>query len=321
MERNEIYFELGIGTRLRRLYEALSTDTDRLYSEAGLNFKVSYFYVIYALSQKERMPISEISSLAGFSHSAVSQTVKKLTSLKYVQLESAKDGRQKLVCLTEQGKVLLAELVPVWQAFEVTMKDIISEASIDFMVALQGMETALARENFYDRANKRLNTNDAHMKIANFDIITYDKKHKSAFYELNVDWLEKYFKVEPIDELVLSDPEKYILGKGGEIFFAVRDGKVLGTVAMKSADKSVFELTKLGVNSTFRKEGIGQALCEKVIERFNARAGKQLYLETNTALENAIRLYKRLGFKELPNPIDSPYERSNYYMEWQNNVD
>jgi ribosomal protein S18 acetylase RimI-like enzyme len=79
----------------------------------------------------------------------------------------------------------------------------------------------------------------------------------------------------------------------------------------------VFELTKLAVDPDVRKGGVGRALCEKVIERFQARGGTLLYLETNTLLENAIRLYKKLGFKELPNPIDSPYERSNYYMEWR----
>jgi DNA-binding MarR family transcriptional regulator/ribosomal protein S18 acetylase RimI-like enzyme len=318
MNQQEIYFELGIGTRLRRLYEALSTDTDRIYSEAGFNFKVSYFYVIYALSKKDHIPISEISRLAGFSHSAVSQTVKKLTALNYVALASAEDGRQKLVCLTEQGKELLKEVSPLWQKLEETMKQVISESSIDFMEALEGMEAALVRETFYDRTGKRLKDGLVHSPVADFDIVAYDKKYKSAFYELNVDWLQKFFKVEPIDELVLSNPEDHILGKGGEIFFAVIDGKAVGAIAMKSAAAAgVFELTKLGVNSTVRQGGIGKALCEKVIERFKARAGDRLYLETNTALDNAIRLYKRIGFKELLNPIDSPYERSNYYMEWQ----
>ena len=86
---------------------------------------------------------------------------------------------------------------------------------------------------------------------------------------------------------------------------------------MKSMGPGRYELTKLGVDQSARKGGIGAALCEGVITRFKARAGDTLFLETNTLLENAIRLYWKLGFVELPNPVPSPYQRSNYYMEWQ----
>ena len=313
----EIYHELGIGTRIRRLYETLSMDTDRLYMEAGLNFKVSYFYVIYALSKQNGLTISEISERAGFTHSAVSQTVKKLSALGYVNLESGEDGRQKLVMLTEQGRSLLISLRPLWAGFETVMKQVVAETSHDFMMALTGMETTLSRHSFYDRVKKHLHNQKGFSEFSNMEVISYEHRFQTAFYDLNRAWLEQYFVVEPIDERVLSDPEAHILGKGGEVFFAVEEDRVLGVVAMKASGNGVFELTKLAVDPDVRKGGVGRALCEKVIERFQARGGTLLYLETNTLLENAIRLYKKLGFKELPNPIDSPYERSNFYMEWR----
>lgn len=153
-----------------------------------------------------------------------------------------------------------------------------------------------------------------------FTIESYNNKYKQAFYDLNVDWLEEFFSVEPIDQKTLSDPKRYIIDEGGEILFAVENGKAIGTVALKNMGKGRFELTKLGVDKTVRKGGVGAALCEEVIRRFKAQAGTTLFLETNTLLENAIRLYWRLGFVELPNPVPSPYERSNYYMEWQEEV-
>jgi ribosomal protein S18 acetylase RimI-like enzyme len=61
---------------------------------------------------------------------------------------------------------------------------------------------------------------------------------------------------------------------------------------------------------------MGRALCEVVIERFQARGGKTLYLETNTKLTPAIDLYWKLGFVELKPKVASIYERANYYMEW-----
>jgi hypothetical protein len=35
---------------------------------------------------------------------------------------------------------------------------------------------------------------------------------------LNIEWLSKYFKIEPKDELVLSNPQEEIIDKGGMIF-------------------------------------------------------------------------------------------------------
>jgi putative acetyltransferase len=153
--------------------------------------------------------------------------------------------------------------------------------------------------------------------IMSWHLEQYTPRNKQAFYDLNIWWLEEFFKVEPIDERVLSEPEKYILDKGGEIFFAVVNGKAVGTVAMKAEEHGVFELTKLAVDPNVQQGGMGSALCEKVIERFKARGGKKLYLETNTKLTPAIKLYWKLGFVELKPEAPSPYERANYYMEWK----
>ena len=43
-------------------------------------------------------------------------------------------------------------------------------------------------------------------------------KHDEKFKSLNLEWLDRYFKVEPIDELVLNNPEREIVDKGGFIF-------------------------------------------------------------------------------------------------------
>ena len=149
-----------------------------------------------------------------------------------------------------------------------------------------------------------------------FEILPYDDKYKQTFYDLNAEWLREFFYIEPWDETVFSDPKKYVIDQGGQIFFAVEDGKAIGVVALKNEGSNRFELTKLGVDKSIRKGGIGRALCQAVIDHFKEHSSGILFLETNTILENAIRLYWRLGFVEMPNPVYSPYERSNYYMEW-----
>ena len=47
----------------------------------------------------------------------------------------------------------------------------------------------------------------------------------NAFKALNIEWLETYFVVEPIDELVLSNPQTEIIDKGGFVFMACIEEK------------------------------------------------------------------------------------------------
>jgi len=316
--KNEIFMELGIGTRFRRLLEFMVSDADKFYEEAGFNFRVSYFYPVYALSVRGPMPISEIAKLAGFSHSAVSQLIKKLTTKGLVHTERAADGRQKTVRLTPEGEQLLEDLHPYWKALEQSIKDIAAESNVDLLAGVTALEEGFARNSLYARAKGNLNNSS--VAASRYTVESFDIRHRKAFYDLNIWWLEEFFKVEPIDEHVLSRPEEAIMDKGGEIFFTVVDGKAVGTVAMKNEGGGVFELTKLAVDPTVQNAGMGRALCEKVIERFKARGGKKLYLETNTILEPAIKLYWKLGFVELTLDEPSPYERADYYMEWRPNT-
>ena len=64
------------------------------------------------------------------------------------------------------------------------------------------------------------------------EIIEYRKDLAPYFKQINMDWLEKYFVAEPYDVEVLSNPEKYILEKGGNIYFVAEEGIPKGAVAL-----------------------------------------------------------------------------------------
>jgi hypothetical protein len=73
-------------------------------------------------------------------------------------------------------------------------------------------------------------------------ITAYDKAYAKDFYDLNIEWLKTFFYVEPFDEEVLSKPNKYIIDKGGFIFFAKKNNTVVGTVAlMPTEDHRILE--------------------------------------------------------------------------------
>lgn len=314
---NELYFEMGLGTRMRRLIETISTGMERVYDEAGVDVRTGHFYALYAVAERGPLTINAIANLAGFSHSAVSQTIKKLVANGVVETRATEDGRQKQIALTVHGAHMVARMRPLWDAADSMVKDACDESGVDIIKAITGIEAAFARCGVYDRLQEKL----VGGPCPSFTVEEYHARWQQDFYDLNIWWLRDYFTVEPIDEMMLGDPENQILAKGGEIFFAVTGdtsaNKAVGAVALKREGPGVFELTKLGVDPSVQKGGMGRALCLRVIERFQARGGETLFLETNTALEPAIKLYHKLGFVEKPNPHISPYARSNYYMEWE----
>lgn len=147
-----------------------------------------------------------------------------------------------------------------------------------------------------------------------WSIVPYKSTFAKDFYELNIEWLETYFYVEDFDREVLRNPEKYIITPGGHIFFAVENDKVLGTVALMKASGSNFELTKMAVRIEARGKQIGQKLMQFCIDFAKEQNFDSLFLYSNTKLENAIHIYRKYGFIEIPVEPDSPYERSNIKM-------
>lgn len=146
------------------------------------------------------------------------------------------------------------------------------------------------------------------------EILPYSKEFAKAFEELNLEWLQTFFYVEDFDREVLSKADKYIIEPGGHIFSAVENDKVMGVVALMKAEEDLFELTKMAVLPQARGRGIGQRLMEYCIDFAKAQNWKGLLLYSNRKLENAIHIYRKYGFEEIPLEPDTPYERSNIKM-------
>ncbi|OUR90951.1 GNAT family N-acetyltransferase [Flavobacteriales bacterium 34_180_T64] len=148
------------------------------------------------------------------------------------------------------------------------------------------------------------------------EIINYDNEYANDFYELNVEWLKTFFYVEPYDEEILSNPEDHIINKGGYIFFAKENDTILGTVAlMPMKETNVFELTKMAVSPSQRGKKIGQQLMQHCIDFAKSQGFPKLILYSNTKLENAIYIYRKYGFIEIPVEPNCPYVRSDIKMK------
>jgi N-acetylglutamate synthase-like GNAT family acetyltransferase len=122
--------------------------------------------------------------------------------------------------------------------------------------------------------------------------------------------------VEDYDKKILSNPQKHIINKGGSIFFAKKDKKIVGVVAlMPTHELDVYELTKMGVEKNFRNQGVGRQLLKKGVEQAKLNKLKKVIIYSNRKLENAIYLYKSFGFIEVELEKNPNYQRADIKLE------
>ena len=146
-------------------------------------------------------------------------------------------------------------------------------------------------------------------------IVPFSNQYKDYIKSLNYEWLQKYFCVEPGDVEQLSDPQRYIIDKGGYIYFAKYKEEVIATFSLMKTGNNEFELAKMAVTEKYKGHGIGQILLEHCLAEAVKLNATKLSLFSNTKLQSAIHLYKKYGFIEVPLPVDVHYERADIMME------
>jgi ribosomal protein S18 acetylase RimI-like enzyme len=151
------------------------------------------------------------------------------------------------------------------------------------------------------------------MIVASITIRDFKEGDQPFFERLNRSWIEQYFEMEPVDVMVLQQPDKYIIKKGGHILMANYENEIAGTVALKFVSPGVYEFTKMAVDENFRRRKIGQRLTEAAIVRAKKLEASSIILYSNRILEHAIDLYRKNGFTEVD--LDGLYKRSDIKMQ------
>jgi ribosomal protein S18 acetylase RimI-like enzyme len=152
---------------------------------------------------------------------------------------------------------------------------------------------------------------------SDIEIIGWDASLREHFCQLNLQWLQEFFNGELTDhdERALFTPESYYLAKGGYIWFARCNQEIVGCVALANQGNGLFEISKMGVGPNMQGFGIGRKLLLTALNKAREVGIKEVYLESSTKLNRAIRLYRNLGFREVPHPNgQSIYPRSDIYM-------
>lgn len=144
-------------------------------------------------------------------------------------------------------------------------------------------------------------------------IVEYRREHQPFFEALNRAWIEKLFEMEPVDEWVLTNPEKAIIETGGAILMAEYGGVIAGTVGLRKVDDETFEFTKMAVDENHRRKGIAETLSYASFEKAKELGATRVILYSNTLNAGAIKMYEKIGFRHVPVEL-GVYKRADVKM-------
>lgn len=303
--------KMALGSRLRRLSEHFMEDAAKTYALYGVGLDPKWFPVFYVLSHQQAASITEIAQMIGHSHPSVSQIVKEMKKEGLVATgKSAEDARVNVVSLSDAGKQLIPKLDKQYLDVTQAVEDLLSETRSDLWKAVAEVEFLLNEKPFFERVRETRKQRERQQ----VEILDYSPEFLEDFKRLNYEWIEQYFEVEDADRRYLEHPQEKILNPGGHIYMARFEGEIVGTCALVKLDDDTYELAKMGVAKDARGRGVGWMLGQAAIAKARELGAKSLYIESNTVLEPAIKLYQKLGFQKVVGP-PSPYERCNIQLE------
>lgn len=302
--------QVTLGSQLRMLADAITTDASAIYSHFDLAIDAKWFPVFYVLASEKDSTVTSIATTIGHSHVSVSKTIAELETAKLtVSKKSPTDSRRTLINLSPEGKKLVPKLETQCQHVDDALNQLSDETGINL-----GQALAVTRQHLrYYPLSERVKSLG---KQSDLKIIDYAPHHADDFKRLNVEWITRYWKLEAADEESLNCPTKYIIDKGGAIFIALFKNEPVGSVALIRHDDTTLELAKMAVSPAVQGKGIGLALGQFALERAQKMGARRVFLESNSKLSPALSLYRKLGFVDIIDEGEaSPYERCNVRME------
>ena len=145
-------------------------------------------------------------------------------------------------------------------------------------------------------------------------IVENEARYLPEFVRLNEEWISRYFVIEEPDRALAADPMK-VIRDGGYILSLVDGDDVIGVLALFNEGNGVYQLAKMAVAPAHQGRGYGRLLMEASLAKLRALKASKVYLDSNTVLDAAITLYRKHGFRTVPQGEQRAYSRANIRME------
>lgn len=147
------------------------------------------------------------------------------------------------------------------------------------------------------------------------EIVTYQKKYEQDFIDLNTAWVERFFVMEEEDREILYHAEDY-MEKGGMIFFAIEDDKVLATCMVYPLSANVWEICKLAAVGQHTGKGAGSAVFKACMDYAVEHGAEKITLISNHILKQALHIYDKFGFQRVELNRGNEYQRADVQCEY-----
>lgn len=304
-----------LGSRLKRLSDWFLTDAAKIHELCGFKISPSQSVLLAQIGEAGEISVTALSQILRQSQPAITKNLKTLESLRLINTEVlSKDNRVKLVTLSDEGVHVSSKIrARIWPGVETSVREILGKDAELFIKMLGNIEGELTRKSFETRFKEGIIMDENQINI-----IEYSHQFANDWYEINREWIEENFKLEPIDEFILKNPQNAILEKGGVILLAKHSTLgIVGTCALMPIDDEWWELTKLGVRSNLRGLKIGKKIFEATVQKGMDMGIKKLFLLTNAKQKAGISLYENSGWihsKEIMEKFGHEYERCNVAM-------
>lgn len=298
--------ELGFGSRMKRLSDVLMRDVKKVYKSLYIDFDPSLFPIFKTIKDEGTVSIGDITNALQISQPAVTQFTNTLMKKELIKISNDEfDRRKKMISLSKKGMALTTKLEPIWKIMQEELSKFIDRDPTSFMNHIKYTEQRQKDNSLYNRIMLRIKE-----KV---EIVQYSPEYSKVFHDLNIEWLEKYFYVEPHDKKVLSNPQSYIIDNGGYIFFAKFNNEIVGTVALIN-EKECYELSKMAISPNYRGLKIGLQMMDYCIKFSKQQEWEKIMLYSNRVLVPAINLYRKVGFEEVEVEKNSYYKRADIKM-------
>lgn len=101
----------------------------------------------------------------------------------------------------------------------------------------------------------------------------------------------------------------------GRLLLARVEDQIAGCVALRKFGDSTCEMKRLYLRPDFRGKGLGEQVVGTIIQEAQQIGYSKMRLDTMPGrMDQAIKLYRSLGFKEIPAYYNSPFN-DTLYME------
>jgi ribosomal protein S18 acetylase RimI-like enzyme len=133
-----------------------------------------------------------------------------------------------------------------------------------------------------------------------------DLDQVQRLFRAYLDWLEIDLGFQDIETELATLPGRYA-PPPGRLLLARVGAEAIGTVGLRPLSPGIAEMKRLWVEPGFAGQGLGRRLAERIIEIARIEGYRAMRLDTlGPKMPAALRLYRSLGFKEIPPYYHNP---------------